>query len=142
LVSLYVRNVGVGLAIIDPQHSKLLGWPDSRSAQPNVMMAFESPTITAPVLPPGEEVWIRWVVSLGRWQTDSDTIVGKKGGGLSIGQLTLPVVYTDGTGTNPRSAHVVIDELGPGNPHEWSATRIDYYDSLQSSEVATTVRFY
>jgi hypothetical protein len=137
-VRLLVRNVGVGLAIIDPKKSHVVGFKDSRSGDAQGLMEFNSGAVDLPVLPPREQAWVTWTVPLKKWNTDLKTIIGKAIGNV-FGTLFLDVVYTDVAAHHPvRVRYSVVEEGGGG----WMAWRVEHFDpaNAESPEVTTWFR--
>jgi hypothetical protein len=71
--SLALRNVGAGLAIIDPKNSHIVGWPN-RNVTIREPMSYTSGRINNPVVPPNGQVYIEFVVVFDRWQIDFQTL--------------------------------------------------------------------
>ena len=124
VVSVRIRNVGVGLAIIDPRQSHVLGWPDLSSFHPDVMMNFTTGSIENAVLPPGEQARLEFVVDLRKWRTTWDVITGKAQGGVVAARLACDVAYTDAMVAEVTVAHIAVMEDEPGR---WFAYQVDYF---------------
>ncbi|MGH9130521.1 MAG: hypothetical protein ACRDWV_02360 [Acidimicrobiales bacterium] len=138
MASILIRNVGVGLAIIDPQKSHLRGWQDPRSDNPDQTMQFGSGTIRNPVLPPGERARIEFSVDLARWQTNWKAITGQEFGSGLQARLQFDVTYNDVLGSNMTLVRRYVLEDKPG---QWAPYQIDYFSPVNSTSATLTTRF-
>jgi hypothetical protein len=118
-VSLAVRNVGNGLAIIDSFESYLIGWSDPREA--DALISFTRASVARPVLPPGEQARVDYDVQLERWSTDLDKITHRD---RNYGEFGVDVVYGDVLGE--RRTRVRVQIAGTAD-NKWVVHRLDYY---------------
>ena len=134
-LSLAVRNVGLGMAIIDPKRSYMVGWPSDRSndSEPR---NYSSGKIKNPVLPPGEQTRISFHVDLERWLVDLETLTGQH---RNDGEFFIDVSYGDALGLAATTArfHIARDKAR----QDWIVFEIAYFTPPNADEPQLTVRF-
>lgn len=131
-VSLAIRNVGNGLAIIDSSESYLMGWGDPRSA--DELMRFTRASVARPVLPTDEQVRVEYDVDLDRWNTDLDKVTHRD---RNYGEFAVDVVYGDVLGD--RRMRVRVQIAGTAE-NKWIVHRLDYYTPLDSESPLVSVK--
>jgi len=131
-VVLVVRNVGNGLAIIDSRASCVIGW--TRATGGDEQSRFTQPAVATPVLPPGEQARVEYVVNLSGWGTDIETITHREN---TYGEFALDVVYSDALGQ--RTSRLRVHIAGTED-QKLVAHRLDYYTPAESDILLTSVR--
>lgn len=134
-VELVLRNVGSGLAIVDPVVSHVVGWPSDRSNDAGPMN-YSSGTIDNPILPSGEEVVVFFDVGFSRWMIDYETLTGQH---RNEGEFFIDVVYGDVLGNERTRARFHAARNAEHNA--WSVFEIHYFAPPEATEAALGVRF-
>jgi hypothetical protein len=134
-VALVVRNVGSGLAIIDPQSSHVVGWPSQNSLDTEPMN-YSSGRIENPILPAREEIYVLFDVDLFRWMNDFETVTGQR---RNDGEFFVDIVYGDILGLERTRArfHAYRDK----SRNFWSIFEIHYFAPPDATDATLHVRF-
>jgi hypothetical protein len=137
--SLEVLNIGQGLAIIRPGESKIVGWVGERSTFPNELMSYTSPTADRPILRPGEQVGLTYMIDIRRYP--GATVTSITHGQNAAPQFFLDVVYgpvlADADLTRARF-HAQRDPDTNG----WEVMGIDYFTPPSATAPWPWVRFH
>jgi hypothetical protein len=137
--SLSLRNVGAGLAIVEPRNSCVVGWSDPNGPNRS-LIPIGIALLPDPVLPHNETTEIRFDLDLSRWMTDFNTITDQIRG--VTGELFFDVVYGDARGSQRVRARFHAARTSSNNA--WHIFETHYFDPVDSEEssleiTATTV---
>jgi hypothetical protein len=132
-VSVTVRNVGSGLAIIDGRSSHFIGWKDPRSG-PEEQMEFNWASVAEPVLPPGEQCRVEFDVDLTRWLTDISAITHQD---TNNGEFSVDIVYGDVLGQQRSRVRLKAARTPPDT---WAVYQLDYFAPPDASSPQPSVR--
>lgn len=137
--SLSLRNVGAGLAIIEPRNSCVVGWSDPNGPNRSLEQ-FGIALLPNPVLSHDTTTEITFDLDLSRWLTDFNTVTDQVRG--VTGELFFDVVYGDARGGQRVRArfHAARSSSTGG----WHVFETHYFDPTESEEsslviTATTV---
>jgi hypothetical protein len=135
-VQVVVRNVGSGVAIIDPKHSHVVGWPSDKShdAEPQ---NYSSGNVEDPILPAGEQTTLTFTVDYAGWLIDYETLTGQH---RNDGEFWVDVAYGDALGFDPTAAHLHAALSKSANVRSWSVFEIDYFSPPNAEDPRMTVR--
>lgn len=131
-VSIAVRNVGNGLALLDARSSFLIGWSDPRAG--DELMPFTWATVADPVLPPGAQTRVEYAVDPARWSTDIEKMAHLD---RNWGELAIDVVYGDALGLRRSRVRVRLAGTETGG---WVAFELHYFSPADSETAFATVR--
>jgi hypothetical protein len=126
-VELYLRNVGNGLAKIQPHEDHYIEGPG-----PNSSVDRRQGFATAAILRPGESTLLTYLVE----GVDSTEFLDQKS---SHGSLVICVPYADANGQQQVTARLTITRLVGGG--EWGFKRIDYFHGLARGTPFDSVEF-
>lgn len=132
-VSLTVRNIGSGLALLDPRRSFVVSRPDPRSSD-EALRQFNSGRVATPVLPPGAQTRIEFEVTASRWATDVRSLTNRHSGD---GEIWFDVTCTDIGGTGDQ--RVRFHAVRTAATDRWEIFECQYF-SADSEEPVVTVR--
>lgn len=134
-VSVALRNVGPGLAIIEGRSSHLIGWRDPRSGV-DEQMEFNWATVAHPVLPPGEQGRAEFDVDLAKWATDVETITHQH---KNNGEFAVDIVYGDVLGQRRTRLRLAIARTRP-DANWWAVYQLDYFTPPDATSPQPSVR--
>ena len=131
-VSLALRNVGNGLALIDSTRSHATGWSGAQSG--DVLKPFSRPTVPRPVLPQGDQVRVEFDVHFDPWQSSLRTFAHLD---RNYGEFALDIVYSDVLGE--RSTRLRVSVAGTSE-NTWVVHKLDYFPAVDAVEPTVSVR--
>jgi hypothetical protein len=133
-VSIRLRNVGTGLAVIDATTSVLVGWKDPRSGE-HEMMNFNRAQVGDPIIPPGAQARINFSVPLARWNTDVRTLTNQMN---SEGEFALDVVYSDTAGRQTARLRIRLAYMAASS--RWVPFELNYFRPPDAASPSPSVR--
>jgi len=123
--SIPLRNVGNGLALIQPSMCRFLGRIPGDPPEP-VVLSQGNPTVAA--VAPGEDTRVRFTIARTSSQWTGLTLDGVVGRDRHKGEFFVEVLYTDASGGQPTWAKVhVTATLSPIAPYPWRVSDIAYH---------------
>ena len=145
-LQVWLKNVGPGLALVDPEQSWLYGY--GQLGAPNEIRRFTNIFTDTPVVPTGTEFEVKGRVraSSAEWSNVSvDAFCfpsTPQGGRTQNGSVMLEIAYTDVAGKNLVVAriHAVAKSLVNGPPNRVSCRvyRVDYLSGEPLEQFSTT----
>lgn len=132
--SIAVRNIGNGLALIDPQRCWILGYPDPRNEDQQIMQ-YTHAEVRQPILGQGDQTSLEFLIDL---RAFSNTFEAVTHSNQTSGELHFDITYSDIAGGSTVRARLRVASMHHGQV--WVPHRVEYF-SPPDGEASTVVKY-